>query len=254
MRKIANNTVAFIGDKILMTPNGSPDNNLISVIRTELQLVIDDLYKDGKKYFLTGLGQGFDILAAEVVLECAKKYPSIELHAVIPYPGHELCYSDADKVRYKRLYEASTKRIYLNEWFNEEAFAQQVEYMVSESSEVVLFCKELNPDVEKLVGNKAWNMYEELEEYFAIQSPIKEFLQNYPNVTSFRYGRKGLCFTLGEWLISPAFEDMTGMKVVGDELQLSLNDGTKIYASLVTDKVSFDPLPKINLGASGLPS
>lgn len=38
------------------------------------------------------------------------------------------------------------------------------------------FCKELSPDIEKLAESKAWNMYKELEKYFAIQSPIKEFL------------------------------------------------------------------------------
>lgn len=238
MKKIANNTVAFIGDKILITPNGSPDNNLINVIRTELQLVIDDLCKDGKTYFLTGLEPGFDILAAEVVLECTKKYPSIELHAIIPYPGHELCYSDADKVRYKRLYEASTKRIYLNEWFNEEAFTQQMEYMVAESSEMVLFYKELNPDVEKLLDNKAWNMYQELEEYFAIQSPIKDFLQNYPNVTSFRYGRDGVVFRgANERPLSVEFAEIEKIKRGQNFLCFFLRNDMCYFASLTSDEV-----------------
>lgn len=254
MRKIENNTVAFIGDKILTTPSGSPDSNLLNVIRTELQLVIEDLYKERKFIFLTGINPGFDMLAAEVVLECAKKYKSIELHAIIPFPGQELCYSDEDKVRYKRIYEAASNHIYLNEEFCMEALMQQMEYLISESSEVVLFCKEITPDVEKLMGEKAWNMYEELEEYFAIKNPIKDFLQGYPNVTSFQYGRKGVCFTQREWLICPAFEDIKLLQLIGNELLITLNDGMKIRASLVMDKVSIDPLPNINMSDSGLPS
>lgn len=238
------NTVTFIGDQVFATPAGIPDNNLTNVIRTELQLVIDDLYKDGKYIFLTGIRPGFDMLAAEVVSECTRKYKSIELQAVIPFPGCEAFYSDVDKLRCQRIYKAATKRVCLSGKYHPDAIARQMEYIVSASSEVVFFSREPHP-LEKLAGEKGWNMYEELEEYFRTQSPVKDFLQDYPNVTSFRYGRKGLCFTRGEWLISAAFEDMAGMQVVGDELRLCLNDGTKIHASLVTDEVRFDPLPAI---------
>lgn len=247
-------TVTFIGDKTLETPNGFPDHNLSNVVRTELQLVIEDLYKEHKCIFLTAIEPGFDMLAAEVVLECAKQYKSIELHAIIPFPGYEECYSDADRLRYKRIYEAAISHTYIRDEYSEDAYRRTTEYLISNSSEVVLFNRKPNPDVMQLAGEKAWNVYDTLDEYFAIQSPIKDFLQNYPNVTSFQYGRKGLCFTLGEWLISPAFEDMTSIREVTDELRLSLNDGTRISASLVTDRVSFDPLPKIKLDVSGLSS
>ena len=128
MKIAKNKATSFFGDQILSTPNHSLDRNLQNVIRTELQLTVEDLCKERKHIFLTAIKPGFEMLAAEVVLECAKRYKSIELHAVIPFPGHELCYSDADRVRYKRIYEAVNNRIYLNEEFCEEALTQQMEY------------------------------------------------------------------------------------------------------------------------------
>lgn len=237
MMKNAKNTVAFIGDKMIKTPSGSPDNNLLNVVRTELQLVIEDMYKEGKRIFLIAIEPGFGMLAAEVVLEFIKTYKSVELHAIIPFPGHELCYSDADKVRYKRIYEAASEHIYLNEEFNEEASEQQIKYMISASSEVVLFCKESNPDIEKMAGSKAWSMYKELEEYFAIKSPIKEFLQDHSDIPSFRYGREGLIFEGHNQLFPVKFSQIERIGHENEFLCFFLNDGLKIFASLTSDEV-----------------
>lgn len=131
MKFTKESTVAFIGDKVLKTPDNIADCNLQNVIRTELQFVVDDLIKEGKRAFLIGLEPGFAMLAAEVVSACCEQNQSIELHLVIPFPGHEPCYSDVNKLRYQQIYEVATGRIYITDEFNEGASGKQLEYLVS---------------------------------------------------------------------------------------------------------------------------
>lgn len=247
MKIAKNKATSFFGDQILSTPDHSPDRNLLNVIRTELHLVIDDLCKEHKHIFLTAIKPGFDMLAAEVVLECAEKYKSIELYVVIPYPGHELCYSDADRVRYKRIYEAATGHIFLNDGFKENAVEQQIEYVISASSEVVLFCKDMVPDIEIMAGSKAWNMYKELEGYFAIESPIKELLQNYSDISSFRYGREGVIFEGDNQLFPIKFSQINKIEHEKDFLCFFLSDGLKIFASLTSNEVR---VPSVRLSGN----
>lgn len=237
MKITKNKATSFFGDQILSTPDHTPDRNLLNVIRTELQFVIEDLYKEHKHIFLTAIKPGFDMLSAEVVLECTEKYKSIELYVVIPYPGHELCYSDADRVRYERIYEAATGHICLNEEFNKKAVEQHIEYMVSASSEVVLFYKEPAQEIEIMSGSKAWNMYKELEEYFAIESPIKELLQNYSDIPSFRYGREGVIFEGNNQPFPIKFSQIEKIEHEKEFLCFFLSDGLKIFASVTSNEV-----------------
>lgn len=242
MNNIVNQTVAFIGDEVFKTPDDSSDENLTNVVRTELQFVIEELYKEGKSVFLTAISPGFDMLAAEVIMESAEKFLSIELHAVIPYPGHELRYSDADQLRYKRIYEAATSHLHICDEYCEDADKRTTEYLVANSSEVVLFHREANSVIEELVGEKAVNMYEELNSYFATNSPVKTFLQDYPNVPSFRYGREGVVFEGHNQPFPISFEQIAKIVREGDTLHFFLLGGLEISASLTINdcRVPFD--------------
>lgn len=239
-------TVAFIGNKIFNTPNNIPDSNLENVIRTELQFIINDLINEGKHIFLTGMEPGFDMLAAEVVLEYAKRCSSVELYAVIPFARHEQCYSDVDRIRYTRIYEGAANHIYINKGdYSEESNAMRTEFMLTNSSEVIVYDSGSDPLIKELtetMGNNAWNMYDELLVYFDNQSPVKKYLQDYPDVFSFQYGREGLIFDGNNQPFPIHFDQIEKIERSNDSLCFFLNDGLKIIASLNADECNIAPI------------
>lgn len=48
---------------------------------------VDNAIKSGYTTFITGMAQGVDIWAGEIVLEFKKLYPNINLICALPYPG-----------------------------------------------------------------------------------------------------------------------------------------------------------------------
>lgn len=239
-------TVAFIGDKIFNTPNNIPDRNLENVIRTELQFTITELIDEGKHIFLTGIEPGFDMLAAEVVLEYAKRSSSVKLYAVIPFYGHEQCYSGADRIRYKRIYKGAANHICISRGgYSEESNARRTEFILTNSSEVIVYDSGSDPLIKELAvatGNNGWNMYDELLAYFDNQSPAKKYLQDYPDVFSFQYGREGLIFEGNNQPFPVHFNQIVKIEKSNDSLCFFLNDGLKIIASLNADECNITPI------------
>lgn len=53
-------------------------------MKEKLKQLIKESISNGYLYFISGLALGFDIFAAEMVLEIKKEYPKIKLIAVLP--------------------------------------------------------------------------------------------------------------------------------------------------------------------------
>lgn len=216
-------TVAFAGSGDWATRQNASDRNLENVLRTELFYVVEELYKEGKDTFLTALRNGFEIVAAEAVLEYAGGHEDIRLYAVTEdYVNVAL--------RHKRILEAASGRLVVPE---KEVHG----FLIENSSEIVAYGRGKMPILEQAEqsGVEAWNMYEELEGYFSIESPMKQFLQDYPKVSSFRYGREGVIFNGHNQPFPVAFAEITGVERQDDLLHFTLRDGMVIMASLISD-------------------
>ena len=70
-------------------------------LRAALRQRIRQLYEQGFVRFASGGAVGFDLLAAELVLELKAELPDLELHMVLPCKHQERGYSVGDKVRYQ---------------------------------------------------------------------------------------------------------------------------------------------------------
>lgn len=232
MKIIKEKAVAFVGNGDLITPDNVPDRNLENVIRTELFYVIEELYNEGKTIFLSEARSGFEMLAAEVVLEYAQSYPKVQLYAVISSEKQQADYSYKDQLRYKRILEKATSRITLDE------FSHRTDFL---ASEVVVYGNSEEPIMKHLLeraekeGVEIWNMYDGIEDYFSIQSPVKQFLQEYPDVPSFKYGREGLIFRGNNQPFPVPFSDITHVERKNNRLCFTLRDGMVIMASLLSD-------------------
>lgn len=227
MKIIKEKAVAFVGNGDLITPDNVPDRNLENVIRTELFYVIEELYNEGKTIFLSEARSGFEMLAAEVVLEYARAHKGINLYAV-----REFFTSGKEDmpVRYKRILEAASGCLVVPE-------KEVYDFLIENSSEIVAY-RSGKPEILEQAersGVEAWNIYDELEGYLSIESPVKQFLQVYPEVSSFRYGREGVIFRGHNRPFPVSFAEITGVERQDDLLYFKLRDGMVIMASLVSD-------------------
>ena len=66
---------------------------------------ITALYDGGCTDFVSGGAMGFDLLAAEAVLELRPALPGLRLLMILPCYGPDRAYSPADKARYRALLE-----------------------------------------------------------------------------------------------------------------------------------------------------
>ena len=230
MKFIKEKAVAFVGNGNLSTPDNVPDRNLENVIRTELFYVIEELYNEGKTIFLSEARSGFEMLAAKVVLEYAQSYAEVQLYAVISSEKQQVDYSYKDQLRYKRILVKATGCITLDE------FSHRTDFL---ASEVVVYGNSEEPIMKHLLAEKEgveiWNMYDGIEDYFSIQSPVKQFLQEYSDVPSFKYGREGLIFRGNNQPFHVPFSDITHVERKNNRLCFTLRDGMVIMASLLSD-------------------
>ncbi|MBS1321733.1 MAG: DUF1273 family protein, partial [Parabacteroides sp.] len=74
-----------------MLSNNQTDTGL-DQIRSDTAKQILNLYQQGYNTFLSGMTQGFGLLAAEVVLSLRGQYPDIRLIPVTSFHGQELHY------------------------------------------------------------------------------------------------------------------------------------------------------------------
>lgn len=224
MKIIKEKTVAFVGIGDLTTLGNASDRNLENVLRTELLFVIEELYQEGRDTFLSTLSSEFELLAAEVVLEYGGTHEGICLYVVID-----------DKVNvpehHKWIVEAASGRLVVRK-------KDVHDFLIENSSEVIVYGSG-KPEILEQAGRsgvEAWNMYDEMEGYFSIQSPVKRFLQNYPTVSSFRYGREGVIFYGYNQPFPVLFTEIMKVEKVDDSLCFRLKDGMVILASLVSDR------------------
>lgn len=96
-------------------------------------------HQSGIRYFQCGMAAGFDLLAAEAVLEIKKEHPDIHLIAVIPFRNQPDRYSPMDKSRYLRVLEKADKAVVLSATYFDGCFLRRNDYMLGHSCRVIAY-------------------------------------------------------------------------------------------------------------------
>lgn len=244
MEIIKEKTVAFTGNRTLTTADGRPDTNLENVLRTELSFCLEDCYQEGKKVFVSGCSTGWDMLCAEEVLKLKSKYQDVLLIAAIPFSGQELLYNEKDKQRYKRIYEAVDHREFITDGgYDKDTYHKRNDWMIANSSEIIAYdsgkprsgtASTLRKS--HLAGLEILNIFDELENYFAISHPAKQYLQRFSHITSFRYGREGVIFKGDNQPHSLNFEQIESVVEKDNFLVFTLRNGVTYKASVLSDE------------------
>lgn len=102
-----------------------------------LSNAIDMAIEKGYTIFISGMAQGIDMWAAEIVLEKRQLNPAIFLVCVSPYKGMESKWGNADKEKYSSIIEQADEVNYLCEHYTSYCFHARNNWMVNHSSMVI---------------------------------------------------------------------------------------------------------------------
>lgn len=130
-------SVSFSGHRKERIIGGDSEN--ILRIRTALIISVTELYRQGYTVFYSGMANGFDLLAAEVVQTLRNYYKDIRLIAVVPFIGQSKYYDAKDKALYDSLLEGSDEVITLSSRYYRGCFLRRNDYMIQRSRKIIAF-------------------------------------------------------------------------------------------------------------------
>lgn len=99
--------------------------------------VIDLIDNHGIKHFLSGMADGVDRWAADIILDLKKAYPDITLECAIPYILQYNEWTEWNRPRYHEIMKLCDKTTYLQEEYTEDCFLKRDHYMVDQSARVI---------------------------------------------------------------------------------------------------------------------
>lgn len=126
---IKENTCAFTGHREL-------EKNFDCA---QLKARIEEYIRQGYDTFLSGMAVGFDMLAAQTVLDLKDKYPSIRLIACIPCKQQSRYYSAEEKLRYEKILSFCDQIKILSDGYYQGCMQSRDRYMVDNSSLLIAY-------------------------------------------------------------------------------------------------------------------
>ena len=106
-------------------------------IKPLLETAIDDSISDGYITFITGMAEGVDIWAAEIVLEKKKHNTALHLICAIPHPGFENKRNEYEKERYMHILQGADYTRTVSDHYFRACYQRRNEFMVDHSSLVI---------------------------------------------------------------------------------------------------------------------
>lgn len=100
---------------------------------------IEAVLSDGVNTFYCGMAMGFDLLAAETVLQVKNNYPAVKLIACVPCKNQERYYPEEDKIRYNTIIEACDEVIVLHDHYYNGCMLVRDRFMVDNCGSVIAY-------------------------------------------------------------------------------------------------------------------
>ena len=100
-------------------------------------LIVRMIEEEGVTHFISGMAQGVDLYAAEIVLELKEQYPQITLECAIPYERQAVRWPAALRERYFSIASRCDKETMLQRQYTRDCMKKRNQYMV-DCADVVL--------------------------------------------------------------------------------------------------------------------
>lgn len=140
-------TVAFSGHRTNRIAKFTTDRQrlFIEVAHNTWAGIEEFCIKKGYHTFLSGMADGFDIIAAEEVLRLKKDYPYIRLKCVIPFKGQADRHPEADKQRYNNILAQADEVVTLSDNYFEGCFLLRNDYLLDNSAFLMVYYDAIAP-------------------------------------------------------------------------------------------------------------
>jgi uncharacterized phage-like protein YoqJ len=102
-----------------------------------LRATIGELYNEGARHFRVGMAEGFDLAAAELVVELMASDDSIILEACIPWPTFNAHLNADERVRYNHILSHATIVRYSDNAYHPAVFRHRNDMLIENASIVV---------------------------------------------------------------------------------------------------------------------
>lgn len=106
-------------------------------IKSLLEMAIDNAISDGYVTFITGMAEGVDIWAAEIVLEKKKDNKDLHLICAVPHPGFEKRRSEYETERYENIIKNADYVTTISDNYYRACYQKRNIWMVNHSSLVI---------------------------------------------------------------------------------------------------------------------
>ena len=135
--KKARKACAFTGHRPKKLPWGYNEADVRCVaLKAALEREIRLLIQEGVTDFLSGMAEGVDLLAAEIVLHLRSEYPSVKLHCILPYKGQETEWPAASQARYHAILAEADSIIYVSRIFRKMVCWSAITFWLP----ILMFC------------------------------------------------------------------------------------------------------------------
>lgn len=108
-----------------------------SGMKSLLKKAVDNAISDGYVTFITGMAEGVDIWAAEIVLKKKKDNKDLHLICAIPHSGFENRRSEYEKERYRCIIQNADYKTIVSDHYFRACYQKRNEFMVDYSSLVI---------------------------------------------------------------------------------------------------------------------
>lgn len=105
--------------------------------RAALRATVEALHARGFRTFLSGMAVGFDLAAAEAVLELRARCPEVRLVAVVPFAGQAGRFPAGERERFLRVAAAADECIVLSAEYYRGCYGVRNDFLVERAAVVV---------------------------------------------------------------------------------------------------------------------
>lgn len=109
------------------------------LLKKLLVSAVTNNYEQGFTTYYCGMAVGFDMLAAEVILELKNKLKDLKLIAVLPFQNQSDRFSSYDKKRYQSILEQANEIVTLRKDYCNRCFLIRDDYMVEQADAVIAY-------------------------------------------------------------------------------------------------------------------
>ena len=129
----------FTGHRPSKLPWGyNEDSESCKNFKLAVRRIVENLIEHGVYRFYTGMAEGFDMIATEILIEL-RKYRNIEIIAVVPCLEQEKFWSNVQQKRYRDILKKCDSSMLISREYTSSCMNERNNYMV-ENSSIVFAC------------------------------------------------------------------------------------------------------------------